>query len=557
MPRVTARLGRRDLGVLLALLLLGVAAPLAMAVAAGAIGVPSNDEWVYAIGADSLYRTGTITMPSHTASAVGQIVLAQPLLWLAGGASWAHSAFGLVMAAIGIVATYLLARQYLGWAASATVAVLVIAFPGFARQSAGFMTDVPTFALTTLSLLLGVRWLRRGRRAQLVASLAVGVLAVSVREFAFAAPAAILVVSWVRSRPGERAFLLAVSVLAAVAVGALLMSARSLALNGGIAPPNLSNLYLMGPALTTLAAVLLPATIPAVSRRLDTLSPMHLVIGTGLVVIAFVVPTVGPLVGQFWTADGLVGNALLSGQRQPVIGPVAWALSGALAVVAAALLATLTARWAQRRLTGARTLSIVWARVLETGRLPSAPLLLFLVGYTGELAIIVWMRSYPLDRYLYPMIPAVAIILLRQTAGRERRGTRPLQSTALAWLGASAILITTNSFAYDAARWRAGEAAVALGYAPATVDAGYDWVGFHSGMHANVTRPALGVAWYDDMFMTSPPCAFVSNSPLDYAGFVLIRSDSGAYQQYLLAGPSQPLYLYGSTASGCPAPAAP
>ncbi len=556
MPRVIARLGRRDLAVLVVLLLLGVAAPLAMAAAAGAIGVPSNDEWVYALGADSLYRTGTITMPSHTASAVGQIVLAQPLLWLSGGASWAHSAFGLVMAAIGIVAAYLLARQYLGWASSATAAVLVIAFPGFARQSAGFMTDVPMFALTTLSLLLGVRWLRRGRRAELVASLAVGLLAISVREFAFAAPAAILIVSWVRSRPGERGFLLAVSALAVVAVAALLASVRSLALNGGIAPPDPINLYLMGPALTTLAAVLLPALIPAVSRRLDSLTPMHLLLGSGLVVIAFVIPTAGPLVGQFWMADGLVGNALLSGRRQPVIAPAAWALSQALALMAAALMATLTARWAQRRLTGARTPSILWARVLEVGRLPSAPLLLFLVGYAGELAIVVWMRSYPLDRYLYPMIPAAAIILLRETAGRVRRGTRPLQYAALAWLGASAILITTNSFAYDAARWRAGEAAVALGYAPATVDAGYDWVGFHAGMHANVVRPALGVAWYDDMFMTSPPCAYVSNDRLPVPGFVLLRTDSAAYRLYLYVGPGQPLYLYGSTAAGCPAPPA-
>ena len=87
MRRVTAQLGRRDLAVLLALLLLGVAAPLAMAIAARAIGVPSNDEWVYALGADSLSRTGTITMPSHAASAVGR--------------SWLHSGCSAVWRAAG------------------------------------------------------------------------------------------------------------------------------------------------------------------------------------------------------------------------------------------------------------------------------------------------------------------------------------------------------------------------------------------------------------------------------------------------------------------------
>jgi hypothetical protein len=540
-----------------ALLLLGVAVPLAMAIAAGAIGVLSDDEWVYALGADSLYRTGAITMPGHTAAAVGQIVLVQPLLWLSGGASWAYSAFGLAMAALGLVATYLLARQYLGWAAAGTVALLVVCFPGFARQSAGFMTDVPAFALTMLSLLLGVRWLRHGRRADLVASLVVGVVAVSIREFALAVIVAVLATAWARSRPGERGLLLLLSILTAGSVAALLVAVRSPAVNGGIASPDPIHLYLMGPALVTLAAVLLPAAIPAVSRRLGTLSPLHLLSGIGLVVIAFVVPTTGPLVGQFWMADGLVGNYLLSGTRQPVIGPVAWGLSEALALLAAALIAMLTARWALRRLAGARTLPTVRARLVETARLPAAPLLLFLLVYAAEIGVIVWMRSYPLDRYLYPMVPVAAILLLRETAGRERPLSRPLGCAAIAWLGASALLITTNSFAYDAARWRAGEAAVASGYQPSTVDAGYDWVGFHAGTHLSTSGPSLGMTWYDDMFMTAPPCAVVSNSPLDKPGFTLIREDPSAYRQYLLAGPDQPLYVYGSTAAGCPALPAP
>ncbi len=30
--------------------------------------------------------------------------------------------------------------------------------------------------------------------------------------------------------------------------------------------------------------------------------------------------------------------------------------------------------------------------------------------------------------------------------------------------------------------------------------------------------------------------------------------DRSAYRQYLFVGPDEPLYLYGSTAPGCPAP---
>ncbi len=156
-------LGRRDAVVLLALVLLGAGVPLALAAAAGALGVPSNDDWVYRLGADAVYRSGAITMPGHTATAAGQILLVQPLLWLSGGAPWAYPAFGLGMAALGIAAAYLLARSVVGPGAAAMAAILVIAFPGFARESASFMTDVPTFALEMVSLLLGTVWLRSGR----------------------------------------------------------------------------------------------------------------------------------------------------------------------------------------------------------------------------------------------------------------------------------------------------------------------------------------------------------------------------------------------------------
>ena len=49
----------------------------------------------------------------------------------------------------------MLARRYLGIGSAVMVVLLVLAFPGFARSSASFMTDVPTYALMMLCLLLG------------------------------------------------------------------------------------------------------------------------------------------------------------------------------------------------------------------------------------------------------------------------------------------------------------------------------------------------------------------------------------------------------------------
>ncbi len=146
------RLDIRDVWALVGLVAVGISFPLFLAAAAGAIGLPSNDDWVYMRAANSLFGRGVVDMPEHTASAIGQIVLVQPFLWLSHGGPWAFMAFGLTMASIGIASTYLLARCFVGIGSAILVVLLLIAFPGFARTSATFMTDVPAYALMMLCL---------------------------------------------------------------------------------------------------------------------------------------------------------------------------------------------------------------------------------------------------------------------------------------------------------------------------------------------------------------------------------------------------------------------
>ena len=259
------RIGRRDLVALAILSLIGGGVPLWLAAAAGAIGIPGNDGWVYMRAADTLFRTGSLAMPGHTAASIGQVVTVQPFLWLSGGDPWAFTAYGLVFTLIGVVATYLLARRFVGTGVAVLVVLLVEAFPGFARETVAFMTDVPTFALMMLCLLLGVRWLQgRGRSMELVASIAVGLLALSIREFALAAPAAILVAAWACGRADERAWLAVVS--SAFVVGVVLVLVAVASMTGRSVPTTLDigRLAVIGPAFATLAAVLLPATVLAV-----------------------------------------------------------------------------------------------------------------------------------------------------------------------------------------------------------------------------------------------------------------------------------------------------
>jgi 4-amino-4-deoxy-L-arabinose transferase-like glycosyltransferase len=550
------RVGRRDMFALATLGLAGIGIPLWLSAAAGAIGIPSNDDWVYMRAAGSLFRTGSVDMPGHTAASIGQIVMVQPLLWLSGGSPWAFTAFGLVMALIGVASTYLLARRFVGTGSAVMVVLLVEAFPGFARETASFMTDVPAYALAMLCLLLGTRWLQdEGRRVTLVTSLGAGLLAVSIREFAIAAPVAILVAAWARNRADERVWLAGLSGFLAAGVACVLIVAASIPGRGVPVTPDLWRLSLLGPAFATLAAVLLPAAALGMGRRIATFSPEHIILGAGLVGLVFVLPS-GMLIGNLWTPHGLAGNDLLSGTRDPVIGASAWALSGQLASFAAILVAALAFRWGQRNLARVSSLSTAIARAIRIARSREAPLVLFLVAYAGVLAVFTSM-SYPLDRYLYPMVPAAAILLLRGPARPSRFGrSQAFAHAAFAWLAASAFVIAANSFAYDAARYRAGEAAVAMGYDARTVDAGYEWVGYHASGGGNPGSGTYGLAWYDDVLSSSRPCAVLSNSPLDGGAFRLIRVDRSAYRQFLFFGPAEPLYLYGALVDGCPPPPA-
>jgi 4-amino-4-deoxy-L-arabinose transferase-like glycosyltransferase len=545
------RIGRRDVLVLGILGLAGIGIPLWLSAAAGAIGVPSNDDWVYMRAASSLFRAGTIDMPGHNAAAVGQLVMVQPLLWLSGGNPWAFTTFGLVMALIGAASTYLLARRFVRMGSAVLVVLLVLAFPGFVRETASFMTDVPAYALAALCLLLGTRWLQGdGGRVTLVASLGVGLLGVSIREFAIAAPVAILVAAWARSSSEQRVWLAGVSGMLAVGVACVLVVAASTPGHATLVTPGVGQLGRLGPAFATLAAVLLPAAALAMGRRIATFNPRHILIGAGLVCLVAAVPS-GPLVGNLWWPNGFGGDFLLSGTRDAVFGASAWGLSGQLALFAGILVTALALRWGQNNLARVSSSSIAVAPAIRIARSREAPLILFLVAYCAELAVFASVGSM-FDRYLYPMVPAAAILLLGGVAQPPRSGlSRPFAIAAFAWLAASAFVIAANSFAYDAARYRAGEAAVAMGYEAGTVDAGYEWVGYHA-TGAETGANTYSVNWYEAAWPSFRPCAVVSNSPLDIGALRLIRVDRSAYMQYLFFGPAEPLYLYGALLDGCP-----
>ncbi len=552
---VPEHLGRRDAVSIAWLGLVAVGVPLWMSAAAGGIGFPSNDDWVYMRGALSLFRTGAIDLPGHTAATVGQLALVQPLLWLTGGAMWVFMAFGLAMGLIAVVSTYLLARRFVGTGSAVFAAAMLLAYPGLARQMATFMTDLPACALSTLCLLLGVRWLQgAGGRLTLIASVGIGLLAVSIREFVIAAPVAILVAAWARNHADERRLLAAASATFALGIVVIALIASSLPTRGAPSTFSLSLTGYSAPAFMTLAAGLLPAIALAVGRRIKDLQASQVVAGAGFVAMGMVSVPDGPFLGYIWAPTGAVSDALLSGVRDQVIPPRIWVLSEQLALVASVLFAALVLRWGGRRLAHVATPARAAGVAMEIARSREGPLVLFLLAYAAGLAV--FGSFFPLyDRYLYPLIPPAAVLLLHPVGTQARHvRSEAFSHAALAWLALSAILIAANSFAYDAARYRAGEVAVTLGYSPETIDVGPEWVEFHASGQESAGIHNYGLTVYDDRWPSFRPCAVLSNSLMDIPGFQLIRKDQAAYLNYLFFGAAEPLYLYGSISPGCPAP---
>lgn len=549
------RLERRDALAMGILTLVGVGVPALLSVAAGALGRPSLDDWVYMRGAESLYRDGVVVMPAHTAAAIGQLVLVQPLLWISGGALWAFPVLGLTMTLVAIVATYLLARRFTGIGSALMIVILVEVVPGVARLSASFMTDIPAFALIMLCLLFGTRWLQgEGGRATFLVSLGFGLVAISIREFALAAPVSVLAASWAQGRPDSRRWLSGLSVAflagaAGVVAIAVLTPGHAIPAASGVLAP----VIFMPAAFVSLVVMLTPMLVLAIGLRLSTLTPAEVLLASGLVLFLFV-PPLGDRAGgggNLWTPVGVLGDGLLFGTRPTVLDASAWALSKHLAALATVLMLTLGLSWGRRRFAPVAMRSSAGAMVMDAARRPDGVLLLFLFAYAVELVLFSQVWLY--DRFLYPLIPIAAILLLRRPAHRLF-GSRSLavSHASIAWLGVTAFVVAANAFAYDAARWREGEAAVALGFEAQSIDAGYEWVGYHSSDVAEPYTETYHLSWYDDALLPALPCVVLSSSRVKDHPWDLIMVNPTAYRQYLFFGPEEPLYLYRTDSDGCP-----
>jgi hypothetical protein len=283
-----------------------------------------------------------------------------------------------------------------------------------------------------------------------------GLFAFTIREFALAAPAAVLVATLI-ARPRSRGpWVLAIGYVAFLAAWYIWRTGLTNT-NGATRPNPLAAQYALL-AIASLGLGLLPVAIAArlhpSSRVPDffvgsVLTAVLLLPGAVITTQAgFPLTTLGNLFAPTGTPSAMYGD------RPLLVSKEVWGLFSVAAVVGATLVGGHLAAAVGR----------LSREALSTRRLPMPPIHVWpVVIYCAMLAcglILFLTTSIVFDRYLWPLLLPLSILLLRDgAAGPDARRT----TRRLAVIGASTVFLATssiivlNAFAIDVARWRAGE----------------------------------------------------------------------------------------------------
>jgi hypothetical protein len=566
--RWSRRNASKELWLITGLLLLGVALPLVVGAVAGSLELPRYDDWSYRRIALDLARTGSVVLDGISETMIiGQILVTQPLLWLSGFQPWAFTVAGVVFATAGILGAYAMARGILS-ARDATIAAgLLAVFPGYLAYATSYMSDVPALAAEFTCLALGMVAIRSRTVlfGWLLASAAVGVFAFSIREFAVAAPASVLLAAIAGQPRSLRVLGLALAV-GTCCVGIHLwrtsLPGQLPALGPGYGAP-----FLSVQAMYSVALVVAPAALIGAIRWRPYLRRLHVVIGLEIGVIlagAHVLrylrdgggmPRV--ILDNLFSPRGNPTSTLESGGLPLLFPEAVWSAVNGLALVTALAVFSVGVGIAgvHWRRTG-RSLEGIASRLGS----PLGIVLLFSVLVMGGL--LAFSLSRPVyDRYFWPLVPPVAVLFLYlpgdmgapdpsksdPRVDRLLRGSATFVTFVLAGLAGILLL---NSHALDAARWAAGQRLVGTGLASDQIDAGFEWVGFHATSLGDPTRPLILDPFYRSWWPEFTACGVVSAEPLTAEEGRLV--DTIPYELNLIAGPSETLYLYRTSSLDCP-----
>lgn len=555
---------------LLTALMFGVFIPVLLAALSGNLTIPHNDAWSYSRIAQEFGRTGHLRLLGWNRSALlGQIVVLGPLARFL----LAQQLFVALTAAAVLVAAYALLRPRLGARRAGWASAVLALWPGFGLMGTSFMADMPALAAMLLCLVLGRRAARTESLWLFAASMAVGFWATTIRQQAVAAPVAVglclLADRRFRTRPR----------LAALLGGGAVFSAAFLlfyAWHDGLPksdPPQYqlaadwpSQLHvLLVQSWFTLAVALAPAVFQAARPRQWSKAARWATLAAAVVAIQSR-HKFGPqnlfLQNYLSMRGAYYGVDWDTGRHRVVFSPGIWSLVTILACVSGALLVGLAVEnrrsggcdrflgtFAVITAAGTAVTNVVGQDVYDRYLLVLAPAVLAVVlAPRRTIPVPAPSRSPETLTAHVPLSPRAA--LLGRPTARRRPAIRPAALAAGLLVGLLSLGTLTVSLAWDTARWQIAEKVTReSGLPPEKVDAGLEWIGWHSADGVTDRNPAPPVWGWEDYLGTTPACRILTVSPDRDHPFALL----GVYdfKTYMVFGSSH-LYYYDTRQPGCP-----
>jgi hypothetical protein len=515
------------------LAVIGVAIPVAVASRYGALGIPRSDDWSYLLTMYRWLEDGKLTFNGWVSmTLMGQVLIAAPIAAIFGRNITLIQLLTAMMGLVGLLGVVWIGRQVVRpvwWAVF--VAATIAVGPLWGPLAPTFMTDVPAFTFQMLSLAAAIIAFRSRPVAlrPLAISVALGFVGVSIRQYAVIPVIAILIVAaltLIATKDWRR--LRGVAVIAGVFAFATLVllvwwsglpdskslspTVPNLHLISGMLIKDAGFLRLTGLLLLPVVALAGPVAIVrrawAASSRLTI--GLTIIAGAWLAVMYARVPRT-PFVGNYVAREGVLSTDVLAGNRPNVIPSslfnllvIVGSLAGIVIVLAAVpFLMDLPRRVRERDV---------------APQDPAAAVLGFVIaGFAAAYSIAITTGLPVYDRYALPVLPLVALLVLRSTRRepREVRSAPPRRIWAgvtIALLAVLGLTYTVDSASFDGTRWEVSQMATDAGYKSLQVGGGFEWLSYHRA-HGPLYRWDFAKDRPVQLKRYTPPCVNVLINP--------------------------------------------
>ena len=489
------------------IILVCVGIPTLLAAVTGSLAIPHNDAWSHSRIAKVFGTTGQIELVGWNRSALlGQIIPLGPL----GRWVLAQQLFVVALAVVLLIVSYLFLKSHLGTHLALFGTALVGTLPMFGLLATSFMADIPAATAFMLCVWLGDKAIRTRSIPLLALATLSGIWGVTIREQTLAVLAAVLLIAFLKWKGRDKWLVVPVGMGAVVVVAAFEYWRQSLPLGDHLTTSFDAarfDRYLVE-AVLTLALFLTPVAL-SISR------PWHWSLAAWVLALT----TLGAGV-----VSGLKLNIGLLGNYLDPAGPYAGTQTGITVFIPALL-------WHGILACACISAALLVGTLITTpprwDQFSGATIGFLTLGTVAQAAV----GQDIFDRYLITFVPLILVGVLSTNRPSSNTAQRIISAVAIAGLLVFSLATTAYGTARDAARWHAAQKLADSGIPTTDIDAGFEWVGWHSGQPK--TAPSTMGSWAS-AFSDTRACYTVASSQLP-AGEVITTHD---YNTFVLFGDS-------------------